>query len=316
METNKASRVSWKHIICCLILLVIFVLTVGVHINAEGYADDAVADSSSDTVPLRINYNGVIRYNTEAVKNEVELAGPKEEVTVNAREVDSYITTYADELEFFAKTFGVDYEDILADLHERYDSSELEFESTNIGFLLNSENKVKTYSSVEYGIVEYFYDYVEKHPGKVNKKRVAYSGDASYVENLIIYYTTHIYTNVDTKVALSIGAAESGYYKVKYMLRCNNIYGGMSSKGLIKYRNIEYGVLSYIRLLSKNYYGKGINTVSKIGRVYCPTYDNSGNKIASPHWMNLVNTAIKKYSKYNLTNTIQDLVEKDIVANL
>ena len=111
METNKASRVSWKHIVCCLILLVIFVLTIGVHINAEGNADAVVADNSSDTVPLRTNLNGVVRYNTDAVKNEVELAGPKEEVTVNVREVDYYITTYADELEFFAKTFGVNYED-------------------------------------------------------------------------------------------------------------------------------------------------------------------------------------------------------------
>lgn len=310
METSKASRVSWKHIICCLILLVIFVLTIGVHINAEGYADDAIADNSSDTVPLRTNTNGVVRYYTEAEENEVELAGPKEEVTVNGREVDDYITTYADELEFFAKTFGVDYEDIILDLRHRYDTSDKEFESTNIGFLLNKKNEVKTYSSVEYGIVEYFYDYVEKHPGKVNKKRVPYSGGASYVENLIIYYTTHIYTNVDTSVALSIGAAESGYYKVKYMLRCNNVFGGMSSKGLIKYRNIEYGVLSYVRMLSKRYYAKGLNTVSKIGRVYCPTYDDFGNKIASPHWINLVKTAKKKYNKYSLEIELTEVLGK------
>lgn len=314
MDTKKASKVSWKHIVCCLILLVIFVLTIGIHINAEGYADGQVADNSSDTVPLRYNLNGLGWYKFEAEENEVELAGPKEEVTVNQREVDYYITTYADELEFFAKTFGVSYDDIITDLHNRYDSSDKEFEETNIGFILNSKNEVKTYPSIEYGIVEYFYDYVELHPGKVNKKRVPYSGDAKYVENLIIYYTSHIYTNVDTKVALSIGAAESGYYKVKYMLRCNNIYGGMSSKGLIKYRNIEYGVLSYIRLLSKNYYGKGLKTINQIGRVYCPTYDNFGNKIASPHWINLVKTAINKYSKYDLNNSIADIAPKDVIA--
>ena len=311
METKKASRVSWKHIVCCLILLVIFVLTIGIHINAEGYADGTLAESSSDTVPLRTNLNGVIRYNTEAVKNEVELAGPKEEVTVNIRDVDYYITTYADELEFFAKTFGVNYEDIITDLHNRYDSSDKEFESTNIGFLLNDEKELKTFSSVEYGIVEYFYNYVELHPRKVNKKRVPYTGGSSYIENLIIYYTTHIYTNVDTSVALSIGAAESGYYKVKYMLKCNNVYGGMSSKGLIKYRNIEYGVLSYVRMLSKRYYAKGLNTIGKIGRIYCPTYDDFGNKIASPHWINLVNTAKKKYKKYSLEIELTEVLGKE-----
>lgn len=314
METKKASKASWKHIVCCIILLVIFVLTIGVHINAEGFAEASIAESSSDTIPLRTNNNGIVRYITDASKNEVILAGPKEEVTVNVRDVEYYITEYADELEFFAKTFSVNYEDILEDLHKRYDESTQEFESTNIGFLTNDANVLNVYPSVEYGIVEYFYDYIEKHPGKVNKKRVPYSGGAEYVENLIIYYTTHIYTNVDTSVALSIGAAESGYYKVKYMLKCNNVFGGMSSRGLIKYRNIEYGVLSYIRLLGNNYYGKGLNTIGKIGKVYCPTYDNFGNKIASKHWINLVNTAIKKYSKHELNNSIEVLVGKEVIA--
>lgn len=310
MESKKASKVSWKHIVFCIVLLVIFVLTVGVHINAEGYSDDIGTEQSSDPVPLRTNSYGIVRYIINAEKNEVELAGPKEEVTVEPRLIDSYITTYAAELEFFAKTFGVNYDDVIRDLRNRYDVSDMEFNETNIGFLLNDKNELKTYKSVEYGIVEYFYDYVEKNPKKVNKKRIPYTGDAKYVENLIIYYTTRIYTNVDTTVALSIGAAESGYYKVKYMLKCNNVFGGMSSKGLIKYRNIEYGVLSYIRLLSKNYYGKGLNTVAKIGRVYCPTYDDFGNKIASPHWIKLVNTAIYKYSKYDYNNSISTLQSK------
>lgn len=310
METKKASKKAWKHVICCLILLVIFMLTIGIHINAEGNADGVIADNTSDTVPLRASFNRLakISYTEE---NEVKLAGPKEEVTVDQREVDYYITTYADELKFFANTFGVDYEDIVTDLRKRYDNSEQEFEKTNIGFLTNAEGKVKTYKTIEYGIVEYFYNYVKKHPKEVNNKRVPYSGEAKYVENLIIYYTTHIYTNVDTATVLSIGAAESGYYKVKFMLRANNVYGGMSSKGLIKYKNIEYGVLSYIRLLSRNYYGKGLDTIAEIGRKYCPKYDDFGNKIASPHWIKLVSTAMKKYKKYNFNIEAKDLLKNN-----
>jgi len=310
METKKASRVSWKHIVCCVILLLIFVLTIGIHINAEGYADGLAIDTTSDTVPLCTNNDGIIKYNTAAEENEVELAGPKEEVTVEARMLDYYITYYADELNFFSSVFSVNYEDIVADLRNRYDTSEYEFNETNIGFLLDDDGKLNTYSNFEYGLVEYFYDYVEKNPKKVDKTRIPYQGNAEYIENLIIYYTTHVYTNVDTSVALSIGAAESGYYKVKYMLKCNNIYGGMSSKGLIKYRNIEYGVLSYIRLLSRNYYGKGLDTIYKIGKVYCPTYDNVGNKIASPHWIQLVKTAINKYSEYNYEILMSDLLDE------
>lgn len=314
MDTKKVSKVSWGHVILCTVLLITFVLTIGIHMNAEENSDTVIADNSvSDVVPLSKIPNGKVLF-TAAEKNEVELAGPKEEVTVEPREIDSYITTYANELEFFAKTFGVNYEDIIDDLRNRYDSSDKEFEKTNIGFLLNSKGELKTFSSVEYGIVEYFYNYVKKHPKKVKNKRVPYTGKAGYVENLIIYYTTHIYTNVDTTTALSIGAAESGYYKVKYMLKCNNVYGGMSSSGLIKHKNIEYGVLSYIRMLSKHYYGKGLNTPSKIGRVYCPTFDNNGNKIASPHWINLVETAKRKYSKYKQEVNVGKLLGKEEIA--
>lgn len=316
METKKASRVAWKHLICCIVLLVIFVLTIGVHINAEGRTEEYLTESSDETVPLRYNSLSLINYSSDEiealrlnVKNEVELAGPKEEVVIS--DIDNYITTYGDEITFFAKTFVVDKDDVIADLKERYASRKFEFEQTNVGFLLNKNGEVKTYDSVIYGLVEYFYDYVENNPRKVNKKRVPYKGDAKYVENLIIYFTTHVYTNVDTATALSIGAAESGYYKVKYMLKCNNVFGGMSSKGLIKYRNIEYGVLSYVRLLSRNYYGKGLDTISKIGRKYCPTRDSFGNKIASPHWIKLVSSAKKKYSKYDFEIETKDLLNKE-----
>ena len=279
------------------------------HINAEGPKDEIVADSSSDTVPLKAGINSYIASLDFAEKNEVELAGPKEEVTVDiVYDANYYITTYAETIKFFAQTFGVKYEDIEADLRARDELYHDEFENTNIGYLRDAEGNIKQYDSVEYGIVEYFYDYVERNPKKVSKKRVPYSGNAKYVENLIIYYTTHIYTNVDTATALSIGAAESGYYKVKYMLKCNNIYGGMSSIGLIKYKNIEYGVLSYIRLLSKNYYGKGLDTIAKIGKIYCPRYDSNGLKIASPHWISLVNKAMEKYQKYNLDIILVDML--------
>ena len=71
METKKASKSTWKHVICCLILLVIFMLTVGMHINAEGNADGVIADSS-DTVPLRASSLRRLALLSYAEKNEVE----------------------------------------------------------------------------------------------------------------------------------------------------------------------------------------------------------------------------------------------------
>ena len=92
------------------------------------------------------------------------------------------------------------------------------------------------------------------------------------------------------------------------MLRLNNIYGGMSSKGLIKYNNIELGVLTYVRMMSRNYYAKGLTNLYSIGKVYCPTYEN-GSKIASPHWISLINKALIKYELYNYNVELKDIWE-------
>ena len=86
------------------------------------------------------------------------------------------------------------------------------------------------------------------------------------------------------------------------MLNYNNIYGGMNYSGLIKYKNIEYGVLSYIKYLSNNYYEEGKITIEEIGMTYCPTTNDQGQKIVSPHWINLVNKAKTTYE--STTNNI------------
>jgi hypothetical protein len=183
------------------------------------------------------------------------------------------------------------------------------YDEYNIGNLENSNGVHKEYSSFEEGLIEYLYSYAKKNPNNVSNARTPYTGDSEYIVDLIKYFTT-IYTNVDYLTAVSIGAAESGYYQVTYMLNCNNVYGGMSNSGLIKYKNIEYGILSYIRLLSINYYGNGLNTLEAIGRVYCPTYDESGQKVASAQWLSLVTTAMNKYSGTDNTITISELINE------
>ncbi|HOB25783.1 MAG TPA: hypothetical protein PLB45_02755 [Bacilli bacterium] len=317
METKKTSRISWCHVICCIIILIIFVVTIGIHINAAESNNGIIASSNSanEAIPLTNNYQELLVNNTNSTEeddesqNEVELAGPKEEVTVIRTDIDSYITTYNEDIKLLATAFSVNYEDVVKDLYSRYESNNsIGFEKTNVGYLLNQSGSIKKYNTVEYGLVEYFYDYIEKNPKKVNNKWVPYTGKSDYVEKLIIYFSTRVYTNVDTALALSIGAAESGYYTSTYMLAQNNIYGGMSSSGLIRYRNIEFGVLSYVKYLSNNYFGKGLNTISEIGYVYCPTIDSNGYKVASPHWEKLVSTAMNKYEKYNFNVTMSDLI--------
>ncbi len=314
MINGKAHKVALKHILCCLILLLVFVLTIGVKgYTSEGTGEEHLSSNTSDTVPLKPlvadNYFELETENKNSQDLEYIIAFLSE--NYNESTYEDYLNLYDEELKFFSKAFGFKYEDILADLRNKA-SNNIEFEPTNIGFIKNKEGNLKTFDSVEYGIVEYFYKLVENKTIKRNKKMVPYEGDSKYIEDLIIYYTSKVYTNVDTVTALSIGAAESGYYKVKYMLRRNNVFGGMSNSGLITYENIEIGVLKYIRLLSKSYYGKGLNTLSEIGRVYCPVYNN-GVKTASSHWINLVNTAKTKYNDYTQNIEITALVETEAI---
>ncbi len=266
MINGKANKVALKHILCCLILLLVFVLTIGVKGYAnEGTGEEHLSANTSDTVPLKpLVADNYFELETLKTSHDLEYIVAFLSENYNETKYEDYLNLYKEEIKFFSKAFGFKYEDVLANLLEKA-SKNAEFEPTNIGFLKNKEGKLKTFDSIEYGIVEYFYKLVESKSLKRSKKVVPYEGDSKYIEDLIIYYTTTIYTNVDTVTALSIGAAESGYYKVKYMLRKNNVFGGMSNSGLITYENIEIGVLKYIRLLSKNYYGKGLNTLSEIG---------------------------------------------------
>ena len=311
METNKASKLRLGHVILCLVLLVIFVVTIAVRANTESNTESMFMTTDSDILPLKDdNIYKVLSSQVGVVQeNEDQIAGPKEEVSVKRTEFDAYITEYQADIELLSNTFGIDYNLILEDLKSRY--NEDEFSVNNVGYLRDINGELIEYHTPQYGLVEYFYEFMEMHPDLVNNQYVPYYGSSKYVEDLIIYFTQNIYTNVDTAIALSIGAAESGYYQVKYMLSVNNVYGGMSSTGLIHHKNIEYGVLSYVRMLSRNYFGKGLTSISSIGYVYCPTKDSSGNKIASPHWINLVSTAMNKYQGYNFDiNAIDLLAEK------
>ena len=304
MKQEKASNKALKHIVCCFILLIIFVITI-TRVNAQTETKVINASDTEDVVPLKpqLNESLLELQRIKIRENKVKLYDNPRIIEKN---IHYYISINEKTLNFFAKAFGYDIDFIKEDLKNRNKSVE-EINPTNIASLKNKKGNLKTYPNTEYGIVEYFYELTETNSKQRNKKIKPYTGSSDYVEKLIKYYT-QIYTNVDSSIALSIGAAESGYYKVKYMLKRNNVYGGMSNKGLIKHDNIELGVLKYVKMLSKNYFGKGLTKVSQIGRVYCPTIDEYGNKIASPHWINLVNTARNKYNNYTQNITIEELI--------
>ena len=304
MKQEKASNKALKHILCCVILLIVFVITF-TSVKALNASNDIISSETEDVVPLKPQLSEELL--------ELKMVNLSDDVVITYNEpktikkdINYYIDIYEDTLLFFSEAFGFNIEDIKNDLVLRNKDISI-IEETNIASLTDEFGNIKTYPNTTYGIVEYFYLLVNNNEVVRNKKIVPYEGNSDYVEKLIMYYTS-IYTNVDRSIALSIGAAESGYYEVKYMLRYNNVYGGMSRSGLIKYDNIELGVLSYIRLLSNNYFGKGLDTVGEIGYVYCPTVNEAGYKIASPHWINLVTKAQSKYDLYTQDITIEDIM--------
>lgn len=249
--------------------------------------------------------------NSEAVKAQEEIPPSAEPRVVlldlegKYYSIESFLKEKKETIDFLSKAFGIESAHIydnLTGVNEKYI-----YDRNNIGRLKDKNGNLKEFSSFEKGFIEYLFDFASKNPQLVSSKITPYNGKPDYIIDLIKYFTS-IYNNVDYLTAVSIGAAESGYYKVKYMLNYNNVFGGMGKNGLIKYKNIEYGVLSYIRLLSKNYYGKGLDTLESIGRVYCPVIDESGNKIASSHWISLVKSAKNKYEKSYSIITIDNLI--------
>ncbi len=297
MEKNVSS-LKILNIIICLLLLVVFAIFTGTK------KVDAKSEASGE-YPSRFT----LGYQFKELEFIYKEATPKEEILVY--NLEYYIENNLDIIKFYSKVFDYNLEDVLNDLKER-EKNNSTFISTNIGYLKNEKGELRIYDSFEYGLIEYFYNLMETKTIKRNIKYRPYEGNSSYVEKLIMHYSS-IYSNVDQTTLLSIGAAESGYYKVKYMLRSNNVYGGMSSKGLIRHNNIELGVLSYVRMMSKYYYGKGLNTPELIGRIYCPVFEN-GTKVASSHWLNLVSTAKNKYNKYDFNITINDIINKEELA--
>lgn len=245
-----------------------------------------VPTSTESTNSQSLSYEGEV---PPSAKPNIVLLDIKEEYC----DTECFLKQNKDTVEFLAKTFGIDSSYIYEDLIKK--NEELSYNEYNIGLIKDTKG-LKEYGSFEEGLIEYLFVFAKENPNLVSNKIVPYTGASTYVEDLIKYFTG-IYENVDYVTAVSIGAAESGYYKVAYMLANNNIYGGMTNnQTLIKYKNIEYGVLSYIRLLSKSYFGRGLTDLYSIGRVYNPVFTENGQKIANPHWINLVTSAASKYA--------------------
>ena len=225
-----------------------------------------------------------ISYNVDAEVPETSRILSEEEI------LNIFLTNNTDIIKFMSDMFQVDNEVLLNKLREDYQSINL----------LDTDDLDRT-------LLDYMIALEDSNPEMFSNTLNTSDPSKEYMVALIKYFCDY-YGNVDFSIAAAIAQIESGY-SAKSMLNKNNIFGGMSSGGLIKYKNIEYGIYSYIKLLSEGYFGKGLTTVEAIGRVYNPTYNEAGVKIAKPSWVANVSNAMSDYS-------VMDTVEIEALLSL
>ena len=172
-----------------------------------------------------------ISYNVDAEVPETSRILSEEEI------LNIFLTNNTDIIKFMSDMFQVDNEVLLNKLREDYQSINL----------LDTDDLDRT-------LLDYMIALEDSNPEMFSNTFNTSDPSKEYMVALIKYFCDY-YGNVDFSIAAAIAQIESGY-SAKSMLNKNNIFGGMSSGGLIKYKNIEYGIYSYIKLLSEGYFGK------------------------------------------------------------
>jgi len=223
------------------------------------------------------------------LNNEMEEEpAPAVELT-DEEKLEIVFQEHKEEITFVAKTFKIAEETLIDKLRENHQE---------LNLLNLTEPMLKT-------LINYLFSLEETSKELFDNKITPCQESKEYMISLINLFS-HLYGNVDFEIAAAIAEIESGY-QAPYMLSKNNIFGGMYSGGLLKYKNIEYGILRYIKMLSESYFGKGLITVEQIGLVYNPTFNENGVKIAKPTWVYNVTNAIDKYLEYQPITNIVDI---------
>lgn len=75
---------------------------------------------------------------------------------------------------------------------------------------------------------------------------------------------------IDHDIPLAIAQLETGHFTSDAFLYGNNVGGISKNEVPLTYKTVEDGVEHFVSNLSKNYFGKGLNTPEQISRKYCP----------------------------------------------
>lgn len=94
---------------------------------------------------------------------------------------------------------------------------------------------------------------------------------------------------------VSISKQETGSWTSSAFKNKNNFGGVMCSSGLKVYSNFEEGLAGFVNLLKNRYFNQGLDTIEKIGSVYCPVGASNDPKNLNQHW---IPNVTKFYNEY------------------
>lgn len=102
-------------------------------------------------------------------------------------------------------------------------------------------------------------------------------------------------THEQAMMIVAISKHETGNWTSRAFKNKNNFGGVMCNTGLKQYSSFEEGLNGFVNLLKNRYFNRGLDTVDKIGAVYCPVGASNDPHGLNQHW---VPNVTKYYNEY------------------
>ena len=102
-------------------------------------------------------------------------------------------------------------------------------------------------------------------------------------------------THEQAMMIVAISKHETGNWTSRAFKNKNNFGGVMCNTGLKQYSSLEEGLNGFVNLLKNRYFNRGLDTVDKIGAVYCPVGASNDPNGLNQHW---IPNVTKYYNEY------------------
>lgn len=91
--------------------------------------------------------------------------------------------------------------------------------------------------------------------------------------------------NIDWKIAVSISAWETGYWKSNLYHTKNNVGGLYCNGSFLKYNTLDEGIEAYVSNLKRLYFDMGLDTLEEIQKKYCPIGAKNDPNGLNKNWL-------------------------------